>query len=103
NGKKLTGEFVLVKTRSRRPGSKGNEWLLIKHRDEAVEEGYNIEEQDGSVLTGSSLDEIAGDEGSREWQSNRAAAKGKPDWLAKSIAVHDKQLSQKEPDKAPKI
>src|ERR1043166_2082211 len=37
NGKKLTGEFVLVKTRSRRPGSKGNEWLLIKHRDEAVE------------------------------------------------------------------
>ena len=90
-GKKLTGEFVLVKTRSRRPGSKGNEWLLIKHRDEAVEEGYNIDEQDGSVLTGRSLDEIAGDEGSREWQSNRTAAKGKQDWLAKSLAVHDKK------------
>jgi bifunctional non-homologous end joining protein LigD len=91
NGKKLRGEFVLVKTRSRRPGSKGNEWLLIKHRDDAVEPGYSIDEYDGSVLTGRSLDEIAGDEGSREWQSNRAAAKGKQDWLAKSIAVHDKQ------------
>jgi bifunctional non-homologous end joining protein LigD len=91
NGKKLKGEFVLVKTRSRRPGSKGNEWLLIKHRDNAVQEGYNIDEHDGSVLTGRSLDEIAGDEGSREWQSNRAAAKGKQDWLAKSLAVHDKK------------
>ena len=102
NGKKLKGEFVLVKTRSRRPGSKGNEWLLIKHRDDAVQQGYNIDEQDGSVLTGRSLDEIAGDEGSREWQSNRAGAKGKQDWLAKSIAAHDRKLSQKEPDKAPK-
>ena len=111
NGKKLKGEFVLVKTRSRRPGSKGNEWLLIKHRDEAVDEGYNIEEQDGSVLTGRSLDEIAGDEGSREWQSNRAAAKGKQDWLAKSIAVHNKKerssakktgVSKKSPAKSAK-
>jgi bifunctional non-homologous end joining protein LigD len=91
HGKKLKGEFVLVKTRSRRPGSKGNEWLLIKHRDDDVEAGYNIDEHDGSVLTGRSLDEIAGDEGSKEWQSNRTAAKGKQDWLAKSIAVHDKK------------
>ena len=90
NGKKLKGEFVLVKTRSRRPGSKGNEWLLIKHRDENVVEGYNIDEHDGSVVTGRSLEEIAEDEGSREWLSNRTAAKEKQDWLAKSIAVHDK-------------
>ena len=90
NGKKLEGEFVLVKTRSRRPGSKGNEWLLIKHRDENVKEGYNIDDYEGSVLTGRSLDEIAGDEGSKEWQSDRTAAKGKQDWLAKSIVVHNK-------------
>jgi len=88
-GRKLPGEFVLVKTRSRRPGSKGNEWLLIKHRDDAVEPGYNIEEHDGSVISGRTLDEIAGDEGSAEWESNRKAAPGKKDWLAKAVAVHD--------------
>lgn len=92
HGEKLEGEFVLVKTRSRRPGSKGNEWLLIKHRDERVEPGYNIEEHDGSVLTGRSLDEIAADEGSAEWESNRVAAAGKKNWLAKSVAVHDRKL-----------
>ena len=41
-GKKLKGEFVLVKTKGRGE----NAWLLIKHRDEhAVEEPYNSEEQ----------------------------------------------------------
>ncbi|HEU5402560.1 MAG TPA: non-homologous end-joining DNA ligase [Terriglobales bacterium] len=90
-GRKLQGEFVLVKTRSRRPGSKGNEWLLIKHRDEYVEEGYNIDAHDGSVLTGRSLDEIAGDAKSREWTSSRPGAKGKKSWLAKSLAIHDKK------------
>src|SRR5215467_8018651 len=30
HGGKLNGEFVLAKMRSRRPGSKGTEWLLIK-------------------------------------------------------------------------
>lgn len=91
NGQKLKGEFVLVKTRSRRPGSKGNEWLLIKHRDEQVERGYDIEAQDGSVLSGRTLEEIAEDEGSAEWESNRKAACGKKGWLTKSIAVHDQK------------
>ena len=34
NGEKLKGDFALVKMRGRRPGSKGNEWLLIKKHDE---------------------------------------------------------------------
>src|SRR3954454_17130524 len=34
-GKKLNGEFVLAHMRSRRPGSKGTEWLMIKKRDES--------------------------------------------------------------------
>src|SRR5213595_133797 len=34
HGQKLKGGFVLARMRSRRPGSKGTEWLLIKHRDE---------------------------------------------------------------------
>jgi bifunctional non-homologous end joining protein LigD len=54
-GEKLRGSFVLVKTRS----EKGNEWLMIKHQDEAADSGWNIDEHDGSVLTGRTLEEIA--------------------------------------------
>jgi bifunctional non-homologous end joining protein LigD len=95
DGEKLHGSFVLAKMRSRRPGSKGNEWLLIKHKDDAVQPGFNVDELDYSVLTRRSLDEIAGDQGSREWQSNRTAASTgggtSKDWLAKSIAIADRK------------
>ena len=43
NGKRLKGDFALIKIRGRRPGSKGNEWLMIKKHDEHVVEGYEIE------------------------------------------------------------
>ena len=33
NGKKLKGDFALIHMKARRPGSKGTEWLLIKHHD----------------------------------------------------------------------
>src|SRR5438309_10051364 len=39
-GKKLNGEFVLARMRSRRPDSKGTEWLMIKKRDEAAKPGF---------------------------------------------------------------
>jgi bifunctional non-homologous end joining protein LigD len=83
-GKKLQGEFVLAKMRSRRPGSKGTEWLMIKKQDEFVEKGYSAldEDQDWSVLTKRSLAEIRGDQKSAEWQSNRqAAVKKGAEWL----------------------
>ncbi len=93
NGKKLKGEFALVHIKSRRPDSKGNEWLLIKHRDAYVEAPYDIDKHDGSVLTGRSLKQIAGDEDSAEWLSSKKAAHGgvsaKNDWLADSIAKAD--------------
>lgn len=56
NGEKLRGSFVLVKLRH---SQKGNEWLLIKHKDAAEQSAWNIDEHDGSVLTGRTLDEIA--------------------------------------------
>ena len=84
NGEKLKGEFVLAKMRSSRPGSKGTEWLLIKKKDDAMKAGFNIDKLDYSVLTQRSLSEIAGDEGSDEWQSNRKAAVRKgAEWLVK--------------------
>ena len=49
NGKRLKGDFALIKMRGRRPGSKGNEWLLIKKHDDHAVEGYDIEEFDQSV------------------------------------------------------
>src|SRR5437868_10363109 len=72
HGEKLNGECVLAHMKSRRPGSKGNEWLLIKKRDEHVQEGFdaNDPEYDRSVISQRSLREIAGDQGSAEWESS---------------------------------
>jgi bifunctional non-homologous end joining protein LigD len=92
DGEKLKGDFALVHMKSRRPGSKGTEWLLIKHRDVYVKEGYDIEKYDRSVLTKRTMDQIAGDAGSAEWKSSRKATVGgaaKNDWLAESIAKAD--------------
>ncbi len=106
-GEKLHGEFVLAHMKSRRPGTKGTEWLLIKHRDDQVEPGYNIDDYDYSVLTKRSLDEIAGDQKSAEWKSSRAASAGVPKknaWLAESIKKADlkaAQAAKKAPAKKP--
>src|SRR5258706_11229723 len=55
NGEKLRGSFVLVKLKQ---SEKGNEWLLIKHKDAAENSVYNIDDHDGSVLTGRTIEEI---------------------------------------------
>lgn len=91
-GKRLNGDFALVKMKGRRPGSKGNEWLMIKKHDDHEVEDYDIDHYDSSVLTEHSMDEIAGDEGSREWQS-RPAGRGKlkAAWLADAVAKFDQQ------------
>jgi bifunctional non-homologous end joining protein LigD len=90
-GKRLNGDFALVHIRARRPGSKGNEWLMIKKQDEFAVDGYDIDHYDASVLTGRSMDEIAGDEGSAEWTSSRPAGRGKVKaaWLADAVAKLD--------------
>jgi len=55
NGEKLRGSFVFVKIKH---SEKGNEWLLIKHKDAAEDPAYEIDAHDGSVLTGRTIDEI---------------------------------------------
>jgi bifunctional non-homologous end joining protein LigD len=55
NGEKLRGSFVLVKLKR---SEKGNEWLMIKHKDAAEDSRWNIDEHDGSVLTGRTIEEI---------------------------------------------
>src|SRR2546421_6973073 len=76
-GKRLKGDFALIKMKGRRPGSKGNEWLLIKKHDDAEVEGYDAGDIDESVLSKRSMDDIAGDARSRELESERPAALGK--------------------------
>src|ERR1700733_13757408 len=55
-GEKLRGSFVLVKLKH---SAKGNEWLMIKHKDAAADPAWNVDEHDGSALTGRTLAEIA--------------------------------------------
>ena len=97
HGKRLNGDFALVHMKSRRPGSKGTEWLLIKKHDEYEVSGFDIEKYDTSVLTGRTMAQIAGDAGSAAWQSSKKAYRGraKAEWLADSLAKLDKKKAKK--------
>src|SRR5258708_26684727 len=55
NGEKLRGSFVLVKLKQ---SEKGNEWLMIKHKDAAEDSSWSIDEHDGSALSGRTIEEI---------------------------------------------
>src|SRR6266403_849325 len=55
NGEKLRGSFVLVKLKQ---SEKGNEWLMIKHKDAAEYSTWNIDEHDGSDFTERAIAEI---------------------------------------------
>lgn len=68
NGKKLKGEFALVKTHGRGE----NSWLLIKHRDKYASE-TPITDKDRSVVSHKTLEQIEKNPKSKTWQSNRSA------------------------------
>jgi bifunctional non-homologous end joining protein LigD len=75
HGEKLTGAWALVKLRGARASAKGNEWLLLKEKDDAARSGDDVAARAPlSVATGRALEEIARDR-DRTWQSNRAEAK----------------------------
>jgi len=97
HGKKLNGDFALIHMRSRRPGAKGTEWLLIKKQDDFVVKGFVIDQYDESALTGRTMADIAGDQGSAQWTSSRPASRGavKAPWLADAIAKFDKKNKKK--------
>jgi bifunctional non-homologous end joining protein LigD len=91
NGKRLKGDFALIHIKARRSGSKGNEWLLIKKKDDDVVAGFDIDAYETSILSDRTMKQIAGDEGSAEWKSSRPAARGnvKAAWLADAVARVD--------------
>jgi len=55
-GEKLRGAFALVRLKGR---GKGNEWLLIKKKDEFATPAWDAEQFGRSVLTGRTQEEIA--------------------------------------------
>jgi bifunctional non-homologous end joining protein LigD len=61
HGDRLKGSWVLVRMRGDRYGGKRTNWLLIKHRDEYAREGEGsaILDEDRSVASGRSMDQIA--------------------------------------------
>jgi bifunctional non-homologous end joining protein LigD len=91
--------------KGRRPGSKGNEWLMIKKHDDHEVEEYDIDHYDSSVVTKRSMDEIAGDEASAEWRSRPSGTGGrvKAAWLADAIRKFDekKAAEKKAPTTTP--
>jgi bifunctional non-homologous end joining protein LigD len=85
HGEKLNGEFALVLMKGR---GKGNEWLIIKKRDEFAAPGWDIESYAYSALSGRTQEEIARNlpakkskrktagAADRVWASSRPAARG---------------------------
>ncbi len=61
HGDKMHGSWVLVRMRHDRNGGNRTNWLLIKHRDEFAKEGEanDILDEDQSVASGRSMEEIA--------------------------------------------
>jgi bifunctional non-homologous end joining protein LigD len=65
HGDKMHGSWVLVRMRHDRNGGNRTNWLLIKHRDEFAKEGEanDILEEDQSVASGRSMEQIAAGKG----------------------------------------
>ncbi len=71
HGKRLKGEWALIRLRGR-PGERGDNWLLIKEKDDEVRVGGKplVDREITSVATGRTMEEIA--QGNDVWNSNRA-------------------------------
>ena len=76
HGKRLKGDYVLVRMKKDRTGGKRENWLLIKKRDDYAGDGEEpTEEFDTSVKTGRTMDEIETGANSAVWTSNKAQKK----------------------------
>lgn len=72
-GKKMFGEWALVKIKGRSP--KGNEWLLLKHRDQYANADVDVTAfAPRSIVSNLEVDEVGGE---NIWESNRKVARGR--------------------------
>ena len=92
-GKKMFGEWALVKIHGR-PGSKGNEWLLLKHRDEFANTDVDVTALAPlSVVSNKTVEEIGSSK--RIWQSNRPASGKSAPTLASKLEAEKKAAKRK--------
>src|SRR5215472_11807551 len=71
HGQKLRGDFALVHMKGR---GKGNDWLIIKKRDEFAAPGWDVEAHAYSVLSGRTQEEIARNLPARKSKQKTAGA-----------------------------
>lgn len=93
HGKKMFGEWALVKIRGKGSsgvkGEKGNEWLLLKHRDEFANEKVDVTRiAPRSVVSNRTIDEVSPE---NVWQSNRKASSRKVPTVASELAAEDRK------------
>ncbi len=102
HGEKLNGDFALVHMKGR---GKGNEWLILKKRDEFAAPGWDVEAHAESALSGRTQEEIArslparethragaGDSG-RTWESRPAKRAKTAESAPAAAPVKKKSLS----------
>lgn len=95
NGKKMFGEWALFRIKGRSP--KGNEWLLVKHRDEFANDNIDITEvAPKSVVSNRTLEDV---DASRTWQSNRPAASQRAPTIASKLAAKSASSTKSSPKK----
>jgi bifunctional non-homologous end joining protein LigD len=100
NGEKLKGDFAIVHMKGR---GKGNEWLLIKKRDQYAVPGWDVEAHAASVLSGRTQEEIAKNlpvrkpkrksagAADRTWESSRPAKTKRVAKIAAAVAAPAKK------------
>ncbi|HVT03426.1 MAG TPA: DNA polymerase ligase N-terminal domain-containing protein [Thermoanaerobaculia bacterium] len=89
DGYKMKGEWALVRIRGKSP--KGNEWLLLKHRDGYATEKLDVTEvAPNSVVSGKDIEEIGPE---NQWQSNRQALPRKAPTVADALRRKDKKTA----------
>jgi bifunctional non-homologous end joining protein LigD len=71
HGEKLNGDFALVHMKGR---GKGNEWLIIKKRDDFAVPGWDVEAHAYSALSGRTQEEIARNLPARKTKRKTAGA-----------------------------
>ncbi|MBC8167517.1 MAG: DNA ligase D [Bryobacteraceae bacterium] len=93
HGTKVNGEYAIVLMKGR---GKGNEWLLIKKRDEFADEKWDVEAHAYSVKTGRTQEEIA-----QDLPAHDDAAKAKTRRVAKSPKSKPSASNQLTPAELP--
>jgi bifunctional non-homologous end joining protein LigD len=98
-GRKMFGEWALVRIGGRQKSDKGNEWLLLKHRDQFANEQVDVTAvAPQSVISGRTVEEV--DPGN-VWISNRQASARKAPTLASKLQAEKKKPAAKKAVRKP--